>query len=95
MIISRSAIFYELFLVVNKRVIIKKRAPVIMFILPITFIVQLSSGRSNIILILLGYIIENKGEERLYSFKQITHICLLLILEISYRGRGFILSILT
>ncbi len=55
--------FYILFLSVNKQGSIKRRLLVVIFVLPITFIVQLFSGLSDIIPILLGYIIlKTKGK---------------------------------
>lgn len=48
--------FYILFLSVSKQGTIQKRLLVVTFVLPITFIVQLFSGFSDIIPILLGYI---------------------------------------
>lgn len=55
--------FYILFLSVNKQGTIKKQILVVMFGLPITFIVQLFSDFSDIIPILLGYLLlKNRGK---------------------------------
>lgn len=55
--------FYILFLSVNKHGTIQKRLLVAVFVLPVTFIVQLFSGFSDIIPILLGYVfLKTKGK---------------------------------
>lgn len=75
--------FYILFLSVNKHGTIKTRLLFVVFILPITFIVQLFSGFSDIIPILLGYILLKTKRKNDYVLLSDLLICMFITYMIS------------